>query len=56
MTVRTETADTWQKLERNAGKELARWNELKRRKYAAERPQTPQRIPAMPDDSTIVPA
>jgi len=56
MTVRTETADTWQKLERDANKELARWNELKRRKYAAEQQQTPARIPAMPDDSTIVPA
>jgi hypothetical protein len=56
MTVRTEKADTWQKLERDAGRELARWNELKRRKYATEQAQTPERIAAMPEDSTIVPA
>ena len=39
-----------------AAKELERWNQLKRRKYAAEEPETPDRIAAMPADSTIVPA
>ncbi len=53
MTVRTEQADTWQELEKDAGKELARWNELKRRKYGAS-PKAADKIPAMPADSTIV--
>jgi hypothetical protein len=51
--VRTEQSDTWQKLEKDAGKELARWNELKRRKYGAS-PKAVDKIPAMPADSTIV--
>ena len=53
MAVRTEQADTWQKLERNATKELQRWNELKRRKYGPS-PEAVDNIAAMPADSTIV--
>jgi catechol 2,3-dioxygenase-like lactoylglutathione lyase family enzyme len=53
MTVRTEQADTWQKLAGDARKELARWNELKKRKYAPA-PAPKDKIPAMPADSTIV--
>ena len=53
MTVRTEEADTWQQLASAAQKELARWNELKRRKYGAA-PAAKEKIPAMPADSTIV--
>ena len=55
MTVRTERPDTWQKLEGDAQKELARWNELKRRKYGPLA-QPKDKIPAMPEDSTIAPA
>jgi len=54
MTVRTEQADTWQKLAGDAQKELKRWNELKKRKYGPA-PTGKDRIPAMPADSTIVP-
>ena len=54
MTVRTEQADTWQKLEGQAQKELAKWNELKRRKYGYKPAPADKRIPAMPADSTIV--
>jgi hypothetical protein len=53
MTVRTEQADTWQQLAGDAQKELARWNELKKRKYAPA-PAGKDKIPAMPADSTIV--
>src|SRR2546422_3687365 len=34
--VRTEQPDTWQQLTAEAPKELARWNELKRRKYGQQ--------------------
>lgn len=54
MTVRTEQPDTWQKLESQAGKELARWNELKKRKYGYRPQPADKKIPAMPADSTIV--
>src|SRR5437773_237499 len=37
----------------DAQKELKRWNELKKRKYAAA-PAAKDKIPAMPADSTIV--
>jgi catechol 2,3-dioxygenase-like lactoylglutathione lyase family enzyme len=53
MTVRTEEADTWQKLEAQARPELERWNELKKRKYGYSVPSV-EKIPAMPADSTIV--
>jgi glyoxylase I family protein len=55
MAVRTETSDTWKKLENAAQNELARWNDLKRRKYGGlAKPK--DKIPAMPEDSTIAPA
>ena len=53
MAVRTETAETWPKLENDATKELKRWNDLKRRKYGPS-PKAAESIPAMPADSTIV--
>jgi catechol 2,3-dioxygenase-like lactoylglutathione lyase family enzyme len=53
MTVRTEQPDTWQRLEAEAPKELAQWNELKKRKYGASAPKV-DKIAAMPVDSTIV--
>ena len=53
MTVRTEEPDTWQKLEAAAAKELAQWNELKKRKYGYSAPKV-DKIPAMPAHSTIV--
>jgi hypothetical protein len=52
-------ADTWQKLENAAQNELQRWNQLKRRKYGqlpASHNPAKDRIPAMPEDSTIAPA
>jgi len=55
MTVRTEQADTWQQLAGDAQKELARWNELKKRKYGPA-PAGKDKIPAMPADSTVVSA
>jgi hypothetical protein len=51
--VRTETSETWPKLEKDATQELKRWNELKRRKYGPS-PKAVESIPAMPADSTIV--
>jgi hypothetical protein len=54
MTIRTEQADTWQKLAAAAPKELAKWNELKRRKYGDAPKTGDDKIPAMPADSTIV--
>jgi hypothetical protein len=54
MTIRTEQADTWQKLAAAAPKELAKWNELKRRKYGHAPKAADDKIPAMPADSTIV--
>jgi glyoxylase I family protein len=56
ITVRTEEPDTWQRLEDHATRELAKWNELKRRKYGYRQPTAASRIAAMPADSTIVPA
>ena len=54
MTIRTEQPDTWQKLESQAQKELAKWNELKKRKYGYTPQPAKTNIPAMPEDSTIV--
>ena len=56
MTVRTEQVDTWQKLESQAQKELAKWNELKQRKYGYKPQPAKGNIPAMPEDSTIISA
>lgn len=54
MTIRTEQPDTWQKLESKAQGELAKWNELKKRKYGYKPAPAEKKIPAMPNDSTIV--
>ena len=58
ITVRTERPDTWQRLEADAGRELEKWNELKRRKYGKKPEALPAAVPALPDDgkSKIVPA
>jgi catechol 2,3-dioxygenase-like lactoylglutathione lyase family enzyme len=53
--VRTEKADTWSKLAAEAPGELEKWNALKKRKYG-QSAQAAGEIPAMPADSTIVPA
>ena len=58
ITVRTEKPDTWRQLEAEAGSELRKWNELKRRKYGKAPEKMPAAVPALPDDgeSKIVPA
>ena len=56
ITVRTEKSDSWQRLEAEAPKTLAQWNALKQRKYGQSPEPLPAAVPAMPADSTIVPA
>ena len=56
ITVRTETADTWKRLEADAPGNLEQWNALKKRKYGQSPEALPKNVPAMPADSTIVPA
>jgi lactoylglutathione lyase len=56
ITVRTETADTWPRLEADAAANLKNWNALKKRKYGQSPAALPESVPAMPSDSTIVPA
>lgn len=56
ITVRTETADTWKRLEADAPGNLEQWNALKKRKYGQSPEALPENVPAMPADSTIVPA
>ena len=56
ITVRTETADTWPRLEADAAANLKNWNALKKRKYGQSPKPLPKDVPAMPADSTIVPA
>lgn len=56
ITVRTEQADSWQRMEAEAPKMLAEWNALKQRKYGQSPEPLPAAVPAMPADSTIVPA
>jgi len=56
ITVRTEKADSWQRMEAEAPQKLAEWNALKKRKYGQSPEALPERVPAMPADSTIVPA
>jgi catechol-2,3-dioxygenase len=56
ITVRTEQADSWQRLEADAQKQLQQWNALKKRKYGQSPAALPESVPAMPADSTIVPA
>jgi len=46
MAVRTETADTWSTLAKDAPANLAEWNERKRRWAAVKRPQ---RSPGLPE-------
>ena len=55
ITVRTEKPDSWAKLTAAAPKELEDWNALKKRKYGAKS-QAAGEVPAMPADTTIVPA
>jgi len=55
ITVRTEEPDTWRELAADAPGELAKWNDLKRRKYGYQ-PAPAAKIAAMPADSTVVPA
>src|SRR5438270_3596600 len=55
ITVRTEEPDTWRELAAAAPGELAKWDELKRRKYGHQ-PAPGGKIAAMPADSTVVPA
>ena len=56
ITVRTETTQTWPQLEAEAGQKLKEWNALKKRKYGQSPEALPQNVPAMPADTTIVPA
>jgi catechol 2,3-dioxygenase-like lactoylglutathione lyase family enzyme len=56
ITVRTEKEDSWQRLAGEAEDKLAQWNELKLKKYGRRPEPLPERVPAMPPDSTIVPA
>jgi lactoylglutathione lyase len=56
ITVRTETADTWPRLKADAAANLKNWNALKKRKYGQSPAALPESVPAMPSDSTIVPA
>lgn len=56
ITVRTEKADSWQRMEAVAPKTLAEWNERKKRKFGLGTQPLPETVPAMPADSTIVPA
>ena len=56
ITVRTETAQTWPRLEADAAANLEKWNALKKRKYGQSPAPLPEKVPAMPADSTIVPA
>ena len=56
ITVRTEKADSWQRMEAEAPKMLVQWNALKQRKYGQSPEPLPEAVPAMPADSTIVPA
>lgn len=56
ITVRTEKADSWQRLAAEAPTKLAEWNALKKRKYGQLPEALPATVPAIPADSTIVPA
>ena len=56
ITVRTEKADSWQRLESDAQGQLEKWNALKKRKYGESPKALPKNVPAMPADSTIVSA
>ena len=56
ITVRTEQADSWDKLGAEAQKNLKAWNERKKRKFGKSTEPLPKKVPAMPEDSTIEPA
>ena len=56
ITVRTEKADSWQRMQAEAPKTLAQWNALKQRKYGQSTQPLPAAVSAMPEDSKIVPA
>jgi catechol 2,3-dioxygenase-like lactoylglutathione lyase family enzyme len=56
ITVRTERADSWERLAAQAGRSLAEWNERKMRKFGRAPQPLPAAVPAMPADSTVVPA
>ena len=56
ITVRTEKVDSWQRMNAEASKMLAEWNALKKRKYGKATEELPAAVPAMPADSTVVPA
>jgi catechol 2,3-dioxygenase-like lactoylglutathione lyase family enzyme len=56
ITVRTEQADSWDKLAAEAPRKLAEWNERKRRKFGKTTKPLPLRVAAMPEDSKVVPA
>lgn len=56
VTVRTEQADTWSRLEAQAPSELEKWNSLKKRKYGWTLESSAGPVPAMPADTTVVPA
>ena len=54
--LRTETANTWKDLAAEVPAKLAEWNALKKRKYGKATEALPASVPAMPADSTVVPA
>ena len=56
ITVRTEQADSWDRLAAQATGRLAEWNERKMRKFGRAPEPLPAAVPAMPADSTVVPA
>ena len=56
ITVRTEQPDSWDRLAAEAPRTLKEWNERKRRKFGKSTEPLPQTVPAMPADSTIIPA
>lgn len=56
ITVRTEKADSWDRMAAEAPAKLAEWNALKKRKYGRLPEPAPDSVPAMPADSTVVPA
>jgi len=56
ITVRTEQAGSWQRLAGDAPGNLAEWNAFKQETYGRAPQALPEAVPAMPEDSKIVPA
>jgi len=56
ITVRTEQRDTWERLEAEAPQTLQEWNERKMRKFGKSTEPLPERVAAMPEESSIEPA